>query len=80
MSSNELEEVMYRFARGDAQVLLSTAIIENGLDIPNVNTIIINDAWRFGLSQLYQLRGRVGRAEAQAYAYFLYQKEYVRNQ
>ena len=75
MSSNELEEVMYRFARGDAQVLLSTAIIENGLDIPNVNTIIINDAWRFGLSQLYQLRGRVGRAEAQAYAYFLYQKD-----
>jgi transcription-repair coupling factor (superfamily II helicase) len=56
-------------------VLLSTAIIENGLDIPNVNTIIINDAWRFGLSQLYQLRGRVGRAEAQAYAYFLYQKD-----
>tara|TARA_B100000029_G_scaffold457660_2_gene486557 strand:- start:233 stop:3757 length:3525 start_codon:yes stop_codon:yes gene_type:complete len=75
MSSNELEDVMYRFARGDAQVLLSTAIIENGLDIPNVNTIIINDAWRFGLAQLYQLRGRVGRSEAQAYAYFLYQKD-----
>ena len=58
---------MYRFARGDAQVLLSTAIIENGLDIPNVNTIIINDAWRFGLSQLYQLRGRVGRGSEQSY-------------
>ena len=76
MSANELEEVMYRFARGDAQVLLSTAIIENGLDIPNVNTIIVNDAWRFGLAQLYQLRGRVGRAKAQAYAYFLHNKHH----
>jgi transcription-repair coupling factor (superfamily II helicase) len=76
MSANELEEVMYRFARGDAQVLLSTAIIENGLDIPNVNTIIVNDAWRFGLAQLYQLRGRVGRAKAQAYAYFLHHKNH----
>ena len=70
----ELEEVMYRFARGDAQVLVATAIIENGLDIPNVNTIVVNDAWQFGLAQLYQLRGRVGRAAAQAYAYFMYQK------
>lgn len=74
MPPTELEEVMYRFARGDAQVLLATAIIENGLDIPNVNTIIVNDAWRFGLAQLYQLRGRVGRAATQAYAYFLYQE------
>ncbi len=74
MPPAELEEVMYRFARGDAQVLVATAIIENGLDIPNVNTIIVNDAWQFGLAQLYQLRGRVGRAAAQAYAYFMYQK------
>ena len=74
MPPAELEDVMYRFARGDAQVLMATAIIENGLDIPNVNTIIVNDAWQFGLAQLYQLRGRVGRAAAQAYAYFMYQK------
>ena len=74
MPPAELEEVMYRFARGDAQVLVATAIIENGLDIPNVNTIVVNDAWQFGLAQLYQLRGRVGRAAAQAYAYFMYQK------
>ena len=53
------------------------AIIENGLDIPNVNTIIVNDAWRFGLAQLYQLRGRVGRSTTQAYAYFLYQKSHT---
>ena len=77
MPPRDLEEVMYRFARGDAQVLLSTAIIENGLDIPNVNTIIVNDAWRFGLAQLYQLRGRVGRSATQAYAYFLYQKNHT---
>ncbi len=77
MPPRDLEEVMYRFARGDAQVLLSTAIIENGLDIPNVNTIIVNDAWRFGLAQLYQLRGRVGRSTTQAYAYFLYQKSHT---
>ncbi len=73
----ELEDVMYRFARGDGQVLVATAIIENGLDIPNVNTIIVNDAWRFGLAQLYQLRGRVGRAAVQAYAYFLYNKRHM---
>jgi transcription-repair coupling factor (superfamily II helicase) len=77
MSPTELEEVMYRFARGDTQVLVATAIIENGLDIPNVNTIIVNDAWRFGLAQLYQLRGRVGRAATQAYAYFLYRKDHI---
>jgi transcription-repair coupling factor (superfamily II helicase) len=76
MPPAELEEVMYRFARGEAQVLLATAIIENGLDIPNVNTIIVNDAWRFGLAQLYQLRGRVGRAATQAYAYFLYRRSH----
>ena len=77
MPPRDLEEVMYRFARGDAQVLLSTAIIENGLDIPNVNTIIVNDAWRFGLAQLYQLRGRVGRSTTQAYAYLLYHRNHT---
>ena len=77
MPAGELEEVMYRFARGDAQVLLASAIIENGLDIPNVNTIVVNDAWRFGLAQLYQLRGRVGRAATQAYAYFVHHKDHM---
>ena len=69
MSEDELEEVMHLFIRGDFQVLLATSIIENGLDIPNVNTIIIDRADMFGISQLYQLRGRVGRADQPAYAY-----------
>jgi len=72
MREEELEEVMHRFIRGDFQVLLSTSIIENGLDIPNVNTIIIDRADMFGISQLYQLRGRVGRSDQAAYAYLLY--------
>jgi transcription-repair coupling factor (superfamily II helicase) len=71
MHSDELEEVMTRFVNGDADVLLSTTIIESGLDIPNANTIIIDRADRFGLSDLYQLRGRVGRYKHQAYAYLL---------
>ncbi|MHB8521983.1 MAG: transcription-repair coupling factor [Limisphaerales bacterium] len=71
MQSDQLEEVMSRFVNGDADVLLSTTIIESGLDIPNANTIIIDRADRFGLSDLYQLRGRVGRYKNQAYAYFL---------
>src|SRR6266699_6761317 len=71
MHSDELEEVMTRFVNGEADVLLSTTIIESGLDIPNANTIIINRADRFGLSDLYQLRGRGGRAKHQAYAYLL---------
>src|ERR1039458_4453955 len=61
MDSDELEEVMTKFVNGEADVLLSTTIIESGLDIPNANTIIIDRADRFGLSDLYQLRGRVGR-------------------
>jgi len=71
MDSDDLEEVMTRFVNGEADVLLSTTIIESGLDIPNANTIIINRADRFGLSDLYQLRGRVGRYKHQAYAYLL---------
>ncbi len=71
MDSDDLEEVMTTFINGEADVLLSTSIIESGLDIPNANTIIIDRADRFGLSELYQLRGRVGRYKHQAYAYLL---------
>src|SRR5207249_2961294 len=71
MNSDDLEEVMAEFVNGEADVLLSTTIIESGLDIPNANTIIIDRADRFGLSDLYQLRGRVGRYKHQAYAYLL---------
>ena len=71
MHADDLEEVMTAFVNGDADVLLSTTIIESGLDIPNANTIIIDRADRFGLSDLYQLRGRVGRYKHQAYAYLL---------
>jgi transcription-repair coupling factor (superfamily II helicase) len=71
MNADELEQVMTKFVNGEADVLLSTTIIESGLDIPNANTIIIDRADRFGLSQLYQLRGRVGRYKNQAYAYLL---------
>jgi transcription-repair coupling factor (superfamily II helicase) len=71
MDPDDLEEVMTKFINGEADVLLSTTIIESGLDIPNANTIIIDRADRFGLSELYQLRGRVGRYKHQAYAYLL---------
>ncbi len=71
MSGDELEDVMTKFVNGEADVLLSTTIIESGLDIPNANTLIIDRADRFGLSQLYQLRGRVGRYKHQAFAYLL---------
>jgi transcription-repair coupling factor (superfamily II helicase) len=69
MDAEELEDVMSRFVAGETDVLLSTTIIESGLDIPNANTIIIDRADRFGLADLYQLRGRVGRAQHKAYAY-----------
>ena len=72
MADDELEEVMREFVHGERQMLLSTTIIENGLDIPNVNTIIIDRADMFGVSQLYQLRGRVGRAGVPACAYLFY--------
>jgi transcription-repair coupling factor (superfamily II helicase) len=71
MDVRSLEGTMVRFLRGDIDVLVSTTIIENGLDIPRVNTLIVNRADRFGLSQLYQLRGRVGRSDVRAYAYFI---------
>jgi transcription-repair coupling factor (superfamily II helicase) len=72
MPERELERVMLDFAAGKVDVLVCTSIIQNGLDIPNTNTIIVNRADRFGLAQLYQLRGRVGRSAVRAYAYFLH--------
>ncbi|PYK57665.1 MAG: transcription-repair coupling factor [Verrucomicrobia bacterium] len=75
MDSDELEAVMHRFVMGKIDVLVCTTIIESGLDIPNANTIIIDRADRFGLADLYQLRGRVGRAEHKAYAYLLLPRE-----
>jgi transcription-repair coupling factor (superfamily II helicase) len=77
MPEEKLSTVMLDFAAGKYDVLVCTSIIESGLDIPNVNTIIINRADRFGLAQLYQLRGRVGRSTAQAYAYLLYDKRRI---
>jgi transcription-repair coupling factor (superfamily II helicase) len=71
MDEQELEDVMQRFVNGETDVLVSTSIIESGLDIPNANTIIIDRADRFGLADLYQLRGRVGRAQHKAFAYLL---------
>ena len=74
MSERELENVMYSFVNGDVDVLVSTTIIETGLDISNVNTMIIHDSDRYGLSQLYQLRGRIGRSNRTAYAFLMYRK------
>ncbi len=73
MTEAEIEPVMGAFIEGELDVLVATTIIENGIDIPNVNTIVVSDADKFGLAQLYQLRGRVGRSNHQAYAYLLYQ-------
>jgi len=75
MDSQELEDVMRRFIHGGFHVLVSTTIIENGIDIPNVNTIIIDRADMYGVSQLYQLRGRVGRSDRVAYAYLFYPEQ-----
>lgn len=72
MSREEIEDVMMRFTNNEYQVLVCTTIIETGIDIPNANTIIIEDADKFGLSQLYQIKGRVGRSDRLAYAYLLY--------
>lgn len=73
MNEKELEPVMLGFLHGEVDILLSTTIIENGIDIANANTLIVENADRLGLAQLYQLRGRVGRSDRQAYAYLLYQ-------
>src|SRR6187399_789080 len=78
MDSDELEAVMHRFVGGKIDVLVCTTIIESGLDIPNANTIIIDRADRFGLADLYQLRGRVGRAQSRAYAMLLLPRDMLK--
>ena len=75
MHEDDLEDVMERFAAGEFQILVCTTIVESGLDIGNVNTIVVDNADKLGLSQLYQLRGRIGRSRRQAYAYLLYRKD-----
>ena len=75
MSERELEKIMYQFINGEIDVLVSTTIIETGLDISNVNTMIIHDADKLGLSQLYQLRGRVGRSNRTSYAFLMYKRD-----
>ncbi|MCT4688061.1 transcription-repair coupling factor [Vallitalea sp.] len=77
MNERELENIMFEYINGDIDILVCTTIIETGLDIQNTNTIIIQDADRLGLSQLYQLRGRVGRSNRVAYAYLLYKKDKI---
>lgn len=77
LTESELESVILSFLDGEYDVLVTTTIIETGVDIPNVNTLIVHDADRMGLSQLYQLRGRVGRSNRVAYAYFMYQRDKV---
>jgi transcription-repair coupling factor (superfamily II helicase) len=77
MSENELEQVMYRFFNKQIDMLVCTTIIESGLDVPSANTIIVNRADRFGLAQIYQLRGRVGRSDEQAYAYLIIPPESI---
>ncbi len=71
MSADDLEAVMQKFVVGDLDILVSTMIVESGLDVPNANTMVVHDAHRFGLAQLYQLRGRVGRSHRRAYCYLL---------
>ena len=75
MTGNELEEIMMSFIKGEVDVLVCTTILESGIDIPNANTIIVENADRLGLSQLHQLRGRVGRSDKQAYAYIMYKRD-----
>ena len=77
MSIRELENVMEQFVSGEADILLATTIIETGMDIANVNTLIVEQADRMGLSQLYQLKGRIGRSDRQSYAYFTYDRSKV---
>ena len=78
LAPQELEERILKFKEGDYQVLISSTIIENGIDLPTANTLIVDNAENLGLSQMYQLRGRVGRGKRQAYAYFLYQARQLR--
>lgn len=80
MSKDQLEDVMQAFTDKEYDILVCTTIIETGIDIPNANTIIIEDADKFGLSQLYQIKGRVGRSERMAYAYLLYAKHKQMNE
>ena len=80
MDKNELEDVMMRFVNKEFNVLVCTTIIETGIDIPNANTIIVENADKFGLSQLYQIKGRVGRSDRGAYAYLLYNPTHVLNE
>ena len=75
MTGKELEDIMQEFIDGNINVLVCTTILESGIDIPNANTIIVENADRLGLAQLYQIRGRVGRSDAQAYAYITYKRE-----
>ena len=75
MSGNELETIMLDFINGETNVLVCTTILESGIDIPNANTIIVENADRLGLAQLYQIRGRVGRSDTQAYAYITYKRD-----
>ena len=77
MREQELEQIMYHFVNGEIDVLVSTTIIETGMDISNVNTIIVHDADRFGLAQLYQLRGRVGRTNRNAFAFLMYRRDRI---
>jgi transcription-repair coupling factor (superfamily II helicase) len=77
MDADEIDLVFHTFKKGDADILIATSIVENGIDIPNANTIIVDDADRFGISDLYQLRGRVGRWNRRAYAYFLISKRRI---
>lgn len=80
MEESALEDAVFAFAEGRGNVLVCTTIIENGIDIPNANTLIVCDADRMGLSQLYQLRGRVGRSNRLAYAYFMYRRDKILNE
>ena len=80
MTGREIEDIMQRFVNGEINVLVCTTILESGIDIPNANTIIVENADRLGLAQLYQIRGRVGRSDKQAYAYITYKRDKMINE
>ena len=80
MKEQQLEDIIYRFINGEIDVLVCTTIIETGMDIPNVNTMIVRDADRFGLAQLYQLRGRIGRSNRTSYAFLMYRRDKMLNE